>query len=87
MAFLDMALSGISTVGDFHYLHHAPDGRPYDDPNLLAKEVIRAANDVGLRIALLRVAYARSGFQAEVNPRQMRFWATRELSEEFGIIN
>ena len=46
MAFLEMALSGITSVGEFHYLHHAPDGRPYDDPNLLAKEVIRAANDV-----------------------------------------
>lgn len=73
MAFLEMALSGITAVGEFHYLHHAPDGTPYDDPNLLAKEVIRAAGDVGLRIALLRVAYARSGFQTELNPRQMRF--------------
>ena len=73
MAFLEMALSGITSVGEFHYLHHAPDGRPYDDPNLLAKEVIRAANDLGLRIALLRVAYARSGFQVEANPRQLRF--------------
>jgi formimidoylglutamate deiminase len=73
MAFLEMALNGITTVGEFHYLHHAPDGKPYDDPNLLAKEVIRAAGDVGLRIALLRVAYARSGFQAEANPKQARF--------------
>jgi len=73
MAFLEMALSGITAVGEFHYLHHAPDGSPYDDPNLLAKEVVRAANDVGLRIALLRVAYARSGFQTESNPRQARF--------------
>jgi formimidoylglutamate deiminase len=73
MAFLEMALSGITAVGEFHYLHHAPDGSPYDDPNLLAKEVVRAANDVGLRIALLRVAYARSGFQTESNPRQVRF--------------
>ncbi|HEY3102730.1 MAG TPA: formimidoylglutamate deiminase [Pyrinomonadaceae bacterium] len=73
MAFLEMALSGITAVGEFHYLHHAPDGKPYDDPNLLAKEVIRAAGDVGLRIALLRVAYARSGFQAEANPKQARF--------------
>ncbi|MGZ8845959.1 MAG: amidohydrolase family protein, partial [Pyrinomonadaceae bacterium] len=73
MAFLEMALSGITAVGEFHYLHHATDGKPYDDPNLLAKEVIRAASDVGLRIALLRVAYARSGFQTEPNPRQMRF--------------
>jgi formimidoylglutamate deiminase len=73
MAFLEMALSGITAVGEFHYLHHAPDGVPYDDPNLLAKEVVRAARDVGLRIALLRVAYARSGYQTEANPKQQRF--------------
>jgi formimidoylglutamate deiminase len=73
MAFLEMALSGITAVGEFHYLHHALDGRPYDDPNLLAKEVVRAARDVGLRIALLRVAYARSGFETETNPQQARF--------------
>jgi formimidoylglutamate deiminase len=73
MAFLEMALSGITAVGEFHYLHHAPDGAPYDDQNLLAKEVVRAARDVGLRIALLRVAYARSGYQTEANPKQQRF--------------
>ena len=73
MAFLEMALSGITAVGEFHYLHRAPDGKAYDDPNLLAKEVIRAAGDVGLRIALLRVAYARSGYSVEPNPQQARF--------------
>ena len=73
MAFLEMALSGITCVGEFHYLHHGPDGKPYADPNLLAKQVVRAAGDVGLRIALLRVAYFRSGFQMEQNPRQARF--------------
>ena len=73
LAFLEMVLNGITAVGEFHYLHHAPDGTPYDDSNLLAKEVVRAAGDVGLRIALLRVAYARSGFQSEPNPRQSRF--------------
>jgi formimidoylglutamate deiminase len=73
MAFLEMALSGITAVGEFHYLYHAPDGQPYNDPNLLAKEVIRAAGDVGLRIALLRVAYARSGYNTEPNPKQARF--------------
>jgi formimidoylglutamate deiminase len=76
MAFLEMALSGITAVGEFHYLHHAPDGSAYDDPNLLAKQVVRAANDVGLRIALLRVAYARAGFEAEPNPQQARFIET-----------
>src|SRR5229473_5361626 len=50
MAFLEMALSGITAVGEFHYLHHAPDGVPYDDQNLMAKEVVRAARDIGLRI-------------------------------------
>ena len=73
MAFLEMALSGITSVGEFHYLHHAPDGESYDDPNLLAKEAVRAAQDVGLRIALLRVAYVRAGFETESNPRQRRF--------------
>src|ERR1700704_4175920 len=72
-AFLEMALGGITAVGEFHYLHHAPDGAVYNDPNLIAKEVVRAANDIGLRIALLRVAYGRSGFETEVNPRQARF--------------
>ncbi|HEX6648250.1 MAG TPA: formimidoylglutamate deiminase [Pyrinomonadaceae bacterium] len=73
MAFLEMALTGITAVGEFHYIHHAPNGAPYSDPNLLAREVIRAARDVGIRIALLRVAYARAGFETEANPLQVRF--------------
>ena len=73
MAFLEMALSGITAVGEFHYLHNQPDGTPYDDPNLLAKEVIRAARDIGLRIALLRVAYVRAGYQTDPNSQQLRF--------------
>lgn len=73
MAFLEMALTGITAVGEFHYIHHSRDGSPYPDPNLLAREVIRAARDVGIRIALLRVAYARAGFETEANPQQVRF--------------
>lgn len=73
MAFLEMALTGITAVGEFHYIHQAPDGSPYADPNLLAREVIRAARDVGIRIALLRVAYARAGFEQQANPLQKRF--------------
>ena len=76
MTFLEMALGGITAVGEFHYLHHAPDGSQYDDPNRLAKEVRRAANDVGLRIALLRVAYVRSGYEKDPNPQQVRFIET-----------
>ncbi|HEY0077358.1 MAG TPA: formimidoylglutamate deiminase [Pyrinomonadaceae bacterium] len=73
MAFLEMLASGITAVGEFHYLQHTPEGTSYDDPNLLAKEVVRAARDAGLRIALLRVAYARSGYGLPPEPRQSRF--------------
>ncbi len=72
-AFLEMALAGITAVGEFHYLHHAADGQPYADRTELAQQVIRAAKNVGIRIALLRVGYARAGFQAPENPRQRRF--------------
>ncbi len=76
MAFLEMALAGTTTVGEFHYLHNAADGRPYDDPNLLAKQVIEAARSVGLRIVLLRTAYLRSGFELAPDAGQKRFFET-----------
>ncbi len=73
MTFLEMALAGTTTVGEFHYLHNAPDGRPYDDPNVLSKQVIAAARSVGIRIVLLRTAYLRSGFELPPDPGQIRF--------------
>jgi formimidoylglutamate deiminase len=76
MAFLEMALAGTTTVGEFHYLHTTPNGRPYDDPNLLGKQVIAAAQSVGIRIVLLRCAYLRSGFQLPRDPGQTRFFET-----------
>jgi formimidoylglutamate deiminase len=76
MTFLEMALAGTTTVGEFHYLHTAPNGKPYDDPNLLSKEVIAAAQSVGMRIVLLRCAYLRSGYQLPPDPGQERFYET-----------
>ena len=73
MAFLEMLLSGITTVGEFHYLHHGRRGDPYVDRNLLAHHVLGAATLVGLRIVLLRTAYARSGWNKPPNPGQARF--------------
>ncbi len=72
-AFVEMAMSGISTVGEFHYLHHQPDGRRYHNENELGLQVIRAARDAGLRVVLLDVAYARAGFEKQVVNAQRRF--------------
>ena len=74
MAFLEMALAGTTTVGEFHYLHNSVNGQPYDDPNLLSKQVIAAAQSVGIRIVLLRTAYLRSGFEVSPDPDQNRFF-------------
>jgi formimidoylglutamate deiminase len=68
-----MARAGITAVGEFHYLHRDPSGNPYADPNELDLAVARAAQEAGLRVVLLRVAYARSGFRTPENPRQRRF--------------
>jgi len=74
--FLEMAASGITAVGEFHYLHRDREGRAYDDPNLLGRQVIAAAQSVGLRICLLRSAYFRAGFEREPHSGQRRFYET-----------
>ncbi len=87
MAFLEMALAGTTTVGEFHYLHNAPNGRPYDDPNLLSKQVIAAAQSVGIRIVLLRTAYLRSGYELPRDPGQIRFFeSTSAFLENMSVL-
>jgi formimidoylglutamate deiminase len=76
MAFLEMLYAGTTTVGEFHYLHTDANGHAYDDPNLLSKQVIAAAQSVGIRIVLLRTAYLRSGFELPRDPGQTRFFET-----------
>lgn len=80
----EMASSGITTVGEFHYLHHRSDGPPYDDPNAMGIALVAAAQDAGLRIALLDTCYVASGFGLPVEGVQHRFsdgtaenWQTR----------
>jgi len=73
LAFLEMAQAGVTTVGEFHYLHHQPDGSPYPDPDELAHRVISAARSVGVRIVLLRVAYARDRPGQPLRADQARF--------------
>jgi formimidoylglutamate deiminase len=72
--FAEMLARGITCVGEFHYLHHQVEGRPYTDPNELSRQVIRAAADVGLRLCLLEVYYARAGVGHDGPlPEQRRF--------------
>ena len=73
MAFHEAARTGITAVGEFHYLSRDPAGCRYDEPDLLAQEVIRAAREVGLRIVLLRTGYARGGAGVAASPEQLRF--------------
>jgi formimidoylglutamate deiminase len=73
VAFRELARAGVRTVGEFHYVHHQPDGTPYDDRTLLADAVILAAREAKLRIALLRVAYHRAGPGRAPEPGQRRF--------------
>lgn len=82
--YAEMALAGITTVGEFHYLHHAPGGTPYDDPNAMGEALIAAAAEAGIRITLLDTAYVSSGFGTEPDRHQRRFsdgtteaWAER----------
>lgn len=76
VTFLEMLQAGITVVGEFHYLHRDPAGNAYSDPNLLARQVIAAAQSVGIRICLLRTAYFRAGFNLVPHPGQRRFYET-----------
>ncbi len=69
----EMALGGITCVGEFHYLHHGPDGVPYADPNEMGESVIQAARDAGIRITLLDACYLHGGIGEEPNEVQRRF--------------
>lgn len=82
--YAEMHLAGIRTVGEFHYLHHGPDGSRYEDPNAMGEALIAAAKEVGMRIALLDTCYLAAGFGQEPEGVQVRFsdgdaqaWASR----------
>ena len=62
MAFAEMLECGFTRVGEFHYLHHAMDGRPYDDVGEMAARVASAAGETGIGLTLLPVFYAHAGF-------------------------
>lgn len=75
--YAEMALAGISSVGEFHYLHHQLDGSPYPDPNAFGHALTRAASEAGIRITLLDTCYLSGGLgpagHLELDEVQRRF--------------
>jgi len=82
--FGEMALAGVTLVGEFHYLHHGRGGKPYSDPNATGAAVLEAAAQAGIRITLLDACYLHGGIGVEPDEVQRRFcdpdgdaWASR----------
>ncbi|WP_426564685.1 formimidoylglutamate deiminase [Angustibacter sp. McL0619] len=86
--YAEMALAGVTCVGEFHYLHHGPGGTPYDDPNAMSQALRQAAAEAGIRITVLDACYLAGGLTPEGHTRpdavQQRFsdgsvsrWAAR----------
>jgi formiminoglutamate deiminase len=82
--YAEMRATGITAVGEFHYLHHQPDGTPYDDPNEMGRALLAAADEAGIRITLLDTCYLAAGFDRAPEGVQVRYsdgdahaWAER----------
>jgi formiminoglutamate deiminase len=85
--YAEMALAGVTCVGEFHYVHHAPGGIRYSDPNEMAEALRQAASDAGIRVTLLDTCYLAGGIDQPLSPGQLRFsdgsvdaWASRVTS-------
>src|SRR4029079_15206653 len=71
--YAEMALAGVTAVGEFHYLHHGPGGTPYDDPNAMGHVLIQAAAEAGIRITLIDACYLHGGIGEPLEGAQQRF--------------
>jgi len=60
--YVEMLEAGFTRVGEFHYLHHDRDGRPYADIGEMAARIAAAASETGIALTLLPVLYAHAGF-------------------------
>jgi formimidoylglutamate deiminase len=92
--FGEMLSAGYTSVTEFHYVHHQPDGTLYEDPNALAKAVAMAAEDTGIRLLLLPVAFARGGVARFRDPSVHTFlhrvdeleeWSEKRPLVEIGV--
>jgi formiminoglutamate deiminase len=82
--YAEMALAGITCVGEFHYVHHQAGGVSHADPNVMGAALIEAAAQVGVRLTLLDTCYLAGGIGEPLSPVQQRFgdgdaagWAAR----------
>ncbi|WP_216214685.1 formimidoylglutamate deiminase [Amycolatopsis aidingensis] len=82
--YAEMVLAGYTSVGEFHYLHHAPGGIAYAEPNVMSQALAAAATDAGIRLTLLDTCYLAGGFGQPPSRHQSRFadadataWAER----------
>jgi formiminoglutamate deiminase len=97
--YAEMVLAGVTCVGEFHYLHHQPDGSPYAEPNAMGLALVQAAREAGLRMTMLDTCYLAGGVGAPLDGVQRRFgdgdaerWAERAgcladaLADEPGVV-
>jgi formiminoglutamate deiminase len=74
--FAEMALAGITVVGEFHYVHHGPGGRPYADPNAMGEAIVQAAEEAGVRLTLIDACYLQGGLD-RFRDADVEAWAAR----------
>ena len=79
LAYMEMLEAGFTWVAEFHYLHHQPDGRPYDNVAEMSERIVAAAAEVGIGLTLLPVLYRQSGFGGKPpSAAQRRFLNDRD---------
>ena len=78
-AYMEMLEAGFTAVAEFHYLHHQPDGRPYDNVAEMSERIVAAAETAGIGLTLLPVLYRQGGFLGKPpTPAQRRFVCDRD---------
>ena len=79
LAYMEMLEAGFTSVAEFHYLHHQPDGRPYDNIAEMSERIVAAADTTGIGLTLLPVLYRQGGFLGKpASDGQRRFLNTRD---------
>ena len=70
--YIEMLKAGYTAVAEFHYLHHQPDGTPFDDRAEMSKRILAAADSSGIGITLLPVLYSQGGFDGQPPSEEQR---------------